>query len=294
MRLPPPMQPTHQHASAGQVVKPTHTRFGMEALEDMITMGRTMSDSSAPAASDSHHHVAAAHAAAVHQQPPTQHSHHMTAASQPGRTHIRLTETKKIKLDSDGLIAVETSRTVTAQQSASRHQQDSSGLVAMSDLTYPGLAMRHLGSNFDSPRPSGDVMAGLTPGTAVVMPSLLHSSAAAAAATPSPQFQGIAEGVPNWGPPMMSYDSRSWTPHSSSSSSPQLTPHSAPPSARRFTSGQGQVSLQACSTSLAWLLHLPCKPEETLTTAITVCHAFVVAPCILTADTQKHAAFSFC
>ena len=233
--------PTHQHPSAEQAARPTHT---MEALEDMINMGRAMSGSPAPAASQPHVHVPAAHAAAVHQQPPAQQSHLMTAAPHPSHGQISLTESKKINLDSDGLVAFETSRTVTAQQpAAAPRQQQGSGRASTSELTHQGPGVRDPGSHSDPQRPSGDVMVGLglqvEEDRARVMPWVLNSSASAAA-TPSPQHQGNTGRAPLWGSPMLSHDGRSWAPHSSS---PQQTPHSAPAAARRFSSGRGQVSL---------------------------------------------------
>ena len=255
------MQPTHQHASTEQAVRPMHTRFGMEALEDMINMGRAMSGSPAPAASQPHADVPAAHAATVHQQPPAQQTYPMTAASQPSHGRISLTDSKKIKLDSDGLVAFETrtAETVKAQQpAAASRQQQGSGHACIPQLSHWGPRLLDPGSDSDPHRPSGDVMAGLTlqveDDRTRVMPSLLNSSASAGA-TPSPQYQGSTGRAPLWGSPMLSHDSRSWAPHSSS---PKQTPHSPPATARRFSCGRGQVSLPACTLAPAFA-QLPCR-----------------------------------
>ena len=275
LRLPPPMQPTHQHPSAEQTVRPTHTRFGMEALEDMINMGRAMSGSAAHAASQHHAHVPAAQAAAIHQQPPAQQSHPTTAASQPSHGRLSLTESKKIKHDRDGLIALETSRTVTTQQPAAAPRQlQSSGHASSSELTHQGPGLRDPGSASDPHRPSGDIMAGLElqveDNRARVVPQALNSSASAAAAT-SPQYQGNNGRASLWGSPMLSHDSRSWPLHSSS---PQHTPRSAPATARRFSSGRGQVS---CGPAVG-CLHLPSNPIDSFRISEALCTFHCMLP----------------
>lgn len=236
--LPPATQPTQQHASAEQAARPTYTKVGMEALEDMIQMGRAMSNAPAPA-SQPHAHVPAAYAGPAHQQPPAQQSHHATAASQSSHGRISVTESKKIKLDSNGLVAVETSTTVTAQQpAAAPRQHQEPGLTSFP----PGLCRPRSGSLFSGP--SGDILAGLRlqveDDRAQVTPSVLTSSASATA-TPSSQYQGSAGQVQLWTSPMLPHDNHGLA---SNSRTPQQTPHSA---SRRFSSGRGQVSLQVCT-----------------------------------------------
>lgn len=242
------MQSTHQHANAEQAVRPTHTRFGMEALEDMINMGRAMSGSPAPVASQPNAHVPAAHAAAVHQQPLAQQSHPMTAVSQPNHGRISLTESKKIKLDSNGLVALETSRTVTAQQPAAvPRQQQGSGHASTPELTHWRPGLHDPGSETNPYRPSGGGLAGSRLQVEDDRTRVLLNSSASAAATPLPQYQSATGRAPLCRSPTLSHDSCSWAPHSSS----KQTSHSAPATARRFSYGQGQVGLQfaACVCS---------------------------------------------
>lgn len=247
--LPSAMQPTHQHASTEQARKPTHTKFGMEALEDMIQMGRAMSNAPAPVPSQPHAHVPAAYAGLVHQQPPAQQTHHANAVSQASHGRISVTESKKIMLDSNGLIALETSTTLTAQQpAAAPRQHQEPGLTSFP----PGLRRPGSGSLFSGP--SGDILAGLQlqveDDRAQVTPSILTSSASASV-TPSPQYQGNTGRAPLWGSPMLTRDNLGPAPHSSN---PHQTLHST---TRRFSSGRGQVSLQACTlVSFALLVHL--------------------------------------
>ena len=224
-------------------------------------MGRAMSGSPAPAASQPRAHVPAAHAATIHQQPPAQQSNPMPAASQPSHRRISVTESKKIRLDGDGLVAFETrtAEAVTAQQpTAAPRQQQGSGHASTQQLSHWGPALLDPGSHSIPHRSSGDVMAGLTlqveDDRTRVMPSLLNSSASAGA-TPSPQYQGSAGRAPLWGSPMLSHDSRSWPPHDGS---PQQTPHSAPATARRCSSGPGQVSVHACRLGPAFAQQ-PCR-----------------------------------
>ena len=228
----------------------------MDALEDMMSMGRAMSGSPAPAASQPHAHVPARHAAAVHQQPLAQQSHPMTAASQPSHGRSSLTESRKLKLDSDGLVAFETSRTVTVQQPAAvPRQQQGFGHASTPELTHWGPGLRDPGSRSNLHRPSGDDMAGprlqFENNRTDVMPSLLNSSGSAGAI----QSQSSSHRAPLRESPMLSHDSHSRGPHSSS---PQQTPHGAPATARRFSSGRGQVNLQAC-TLASEFAQQPCR-----------------------------------
>lgn len=236
--LPPAAQPQYQHASTEQAERPSHTKFGMEALEDMIQMGRALSNAPAPA-SQPHAHAPAAYAGAAHQHPSAQQSVHAAAVSHASHGRISVTESKKIKLDSNGLVALETSTTLTAQQpAAAPRQHQEPGLTSFP----PGLRRPGSGTLFSGP--SRHNLAGLRlqveDDRAQVTTSMLTSSASATA-TPSPQYQGSTGRAPLRGFPMLTNDSLGRAPHSSN---PHQTPHSA---TRRFSSGRGQVSLQACT-----------------------------------------------
>lgn len=247
---PSPVQPPYRHHSAERIARPTHTSFGMNALgEDMATIRRGLPGLS-PAATHPLAPAPAAHAASpVHQLPPAEQSQCMAAATRPARGHISLTETKKIKLDREGLVAVEASRTVTLTSAAAlRHHPDADLAAMPPGLTRRGPELRPPGLDCNVPGPSGNALAGLAlrveEDRALAASWALNSSGVA----PAPQFQGVSERAPLWGPPIL-------PPNRSSPQPPQQTPHSMPSSAQRSSSGRGRVRQQACMHLTTWLLH---------------------------------------
>ena len=117
------MQPVHQSPRpvAAQASHTVHTRFGRDALEDMISMGRASVATpmplhpSTPVSSA----VPSANAAAGFRYPPglqlpQQAFEANSAARVTSGSNVH--SIKKVKLDSNGLIALEHSNSVTAEQ----------------------------------------------------------------------------------------------------------------------------------------------------------------------------------
>ena len=118
----PPMQPVHQSSrpAAAQASHTVHTRFGQDALEDMIRgragMAAPMPLHSNPPAGSI---APSANAAAGLIYPPglqlPQQGFEATSAAGV-TTGSNVHGTKKVKLDSNGLIAVEHNKSVTAER----------------------------------------------------------------------------------------------------------------------------------------------------------------------------------
>ncbi|KAL3144097.1 hypothetical protein ABBQ32_003887 [Trebouxia sp. C0010 RCD-2024] len=239
---PLPVPSSYQHYSAEQVARPTHTRFGMDASDNMLNISRGLPTAS-PAASHPHMYAPAAHAAAVPQLQPALQSPQVAADTQPVHAHISMTETKKIKLDRDGLVAVQASRIVT-----SAVQPECDRVAPPPGLTRGGFDLRTLKPDCDPLGPAGRcVMTGPTlrveESKAMATPALLNSSGVAAA-MPALQYQGTPARAPGWGPSML-------PPNSSSPQFPQETPQRMLPHTQRFGSGRGRVGMDLGQLAIA-------------------------------------------
>ena len=232
------MQPSHQPYSAEQSVKSTHVRFGRDALENMINMGRAMPSASAPASQSD---VPAAHAAAVHQLPAPQQSHHVAASVGSSNARISAVEGKKIKLDSDGMNAIESSRAVSAQLPAvaQRHQPDF-GSAPAPDLGQQQLHVQGPEGDFQLPSGSafGGTMLHVEEDRKPVTPSLLTGSAATSTAD-AQKHQDFVHRAPRWVPSHA-------IPGSSCSAADQGFI-----SGRQLSSGRGQVISEMLVACLA-------------------------------------------
>lgn len=249
---PLPVPSSYQHYSAEQAARPTHTRFSMDASDNMINIGRGLPTAS-PAASHPHTYAPAAHAAAVPQLQPALQSSQVAAYTQPVHAHISVTETKKIKLDRDGLVAVQASRNV-------RTAVHPEFVAPPPGLTRGGFDLRNLKPDCDPLGPSGrSVITGpallVEENRALATPALLNSSGVAAA-TPALQYQGTPARAPQWAPPVL-------PPNSSSCQLPQHTPQRMLQNTQRFGSGRGRVSQQACTYCVAAAsARQPCKSRS--------------------------------
>lgn len=254
-----PMQPSHQPHSAEQSVKPTHIRFGMDALENMIDMGRAMPSASAAA---SRAGMPAAYAAAAHQLPAPQQSHHPIAAPVASvNARINVVESKKIKLDSDGLIAMESSRAVSAElPAAAQRCPPDLGSAPASDFAQQSFSLQSQRLKGDFASPSGSALGG----TALhveedrnpVTPSLLTGSAARSTAYPQ-ERQDFVDRASRWVPLPA-------TPGGSSSAQ-----HQGFVDGRRLSSGRGQVISK---------MHVVCLAVE-LAEQVFACIQHALAAC---------------
>ena len=117
------MQPVHQSPRpvAAQASHTVHTRFGHNALEDMISMGRASVAAPMPLHPNTPFSsaVPSANAAAGLRYPPglllPQQGFEANSAAKVACGN-NMHSVKKVKLDSNGLIAVEHSNMVTAEQ----------------------------------------------------------------------------------------------------------------------------------------------------------------------------------
>lgn len=174
-----PMQPYPTHA-AQQALQAINAKVGRDALENMIDMGRAMHVVpivSTPVSAN----MPPANAAAGALPLPTQQGREVALDNRADSGHMYLQSIKKVKLDSNGLIAVDRSTTVTTKQPLLPPQ--------------PTLNTMRLGSaqqgSYTQQSP------GLTPSTGVALSGLtLHVHEDKTPISPSQLFKSAAQGVP--------------------------------------------------------------------------------------------------
>ncbi|DBA77493.1 TPA: Protein angel 1, variant 2 [Trebouxia sp. C0004] len=257
-RRTPPMQPMHQSPRpvVAQASHTVHTRFGRHALEDMISMGRASVAAPMPLHPNTpvSSTVPSTNAAAGVRYPPGLHlpqqEFEATSASRV-TTGSNMHSIKKVKLDSNGLIAVEHSNNVTAEQpvhpqlqlqspaavlSADAAQFQQQGLpplrLAPASAEVCGVAQhQQQGSPHSFPQaPSTEVLGGLmlqVQEDRRPMSPLLQS--AARSVPPPPHYQPCVDRAPLRVPrlaPATDCGNINWT------------DYEAAPSTRRMSSGQ--------------------------------------------------------
>ena len=275
-RRTPPMQPVHQSPRpvAAQASHTVHTRFGRHALEDMISMGRASVAAPMPLHPNTpvSATIPSTNAAAGLRYPPglqlPQQELEATSAARV-TSGSNMHSIKKVKLDSNGLIAVEHSKNVTAEQAVQPQSQLQSPAAMLSagaaQIQQQGLSASKLappsaevlgaaqhqqqGPPHSSPQaPSTEVLGGLVlhvqEDRRPISP-LLQS--AARGVPPPPHYQPCVDRAPLRVPRLAA------APDCGNSN---RTPYKAAPSIRRMSSGQ-RVSI--CMQHLLLFASAACK-----------------------------------
>ena len=203
----PPMQPVQQPSSHAkqQATQAVSTKYGRDALEDKIRMGSTNMGRPASSIPDSlvNARTSLASAEAGPCCPPglplTQQRHQLAQGTSASNAEVLVHSTKKVKLDSNGLIAVEHSMAVLPEQPVPPQQQpvppqlqpvppqlqQPDGTMALPAGAAQHWQQQHLPVSMGAPPPA-EGLGGL----------MLHVQEDRTPISPSQLFQSAARGVP--------------------------------------------------------------------------------------------------